>query len=163
MIYKLRRRKGYWTIILQMEFWLKTIVWHSRWKHWRSRYLCCWHNYKILIIARFNPWSVIFVEVIIQTVIVPFRIIHLKNRSITWAIREGKVGFPTIIIILKDGEAIIIKFFGGNKMLVNLTSKTLFNNNNHYILQFRREQTNWKILWRNLCKHHSLIKVILTL
>jgi len=48
---------------------------------------------------------------------------------------------PTIIIILKVGEAIKIQNLGGNKIVVHhLTSKVLSNNsNNPYILQFLKD------------------------
>jgi len=80
----------------------------------------------LLIKAKFNPSSVIFVEVIIQMVIVPFKIIHMKNRSITWAIKEDKVSSSITIIILKVGKEIKIKVFGGIKMLVHLASNRPF-------------------------------------
>ena len=99
-------------------------------------------------------------------VIVLYRIIHLNKRSITWVIRDGKVISPTIIIIriicLKHGEVIIIKVLGGNKMLVHLTGKLIFKNN-HYMLQSKRKRANWRIPWRNLCKHLFPIKRILKL
>jgi len=48
----------------------------------------------------------------------------------------------TITIILKVGQAIKIKNFGGNKMFVHLTNKVFFsNNNNHYILQLAHRPT----------------------
>jgi len=46
---------------------------------------------------------------------------------------------PTIIIILKVGEAIRIKILGENKIMVHPTSKVLSNNNNLYILQFLKD------------------------
>jgi len=80
-------------------------------------------------------------EVIIQT-----RVIHLKKRSITWVIRENNVVSPIIIkiICLKVGEPIRTKVLGGNKMLVHLTGKALLNNN-HSILQLKRERAYWRI------------------
>jgi len=39
---------------------------------------------------------------------------HLKQRKITWVIKEGKLVSPTTIIILKVKEAIKIKILGGS-------------------------------------------------
>jgi len=53
-------------------------------------------------------------------------------------------------IILKVGEAIRIKKFGGIKIVVHPTSKVLSNKNiNPYILRFLKDWTNLKIPWRN--------------
>ena len=41
--------------------------------------------------------------------------------------------------------------------------QALFNNNNNYILQLRREQANMRIPWGNLCKHHYPTRRILML
>jgi len=75
----------------------------------------------------------------------------------------GNQGRRVIMICLKVGEAIKIKVLGENKMLVHLISNALINDNNHFILQFRKEQANWKIPWRNLCNYLCLIGRILKL
>jgi len=48
-----------------------------------------------------------------------FKIIYLKKRFIIWEIKEGKMGSPIIIIILKVRETIKIKLLGGNKILIH--------------------------------------------
>jgi len=81
-----------------------------------------------------------FVEVIMVSVLI--RTIHPKLRQITWAIKEGKVASPTII--LKVGEAIKIKILGGSKRMVHPISKGPSNGNNNPIThQFL------KIPWKN--------------
>jgi len=60
-----------------------------------------------------------FFEVIIQMGSARIRIILHRKRLIIWAIMEGKEGSQVtirIIICLKDGGAIKIKAFGGNRM-----------------------------------------------
>ena len=147
-----------------MQFWLRIKFWHNKLKRWLHICLNYHNNYKLCIPLKviINVWNVIFSKVIIQMVIVPIKTTHIKQNSIIWAIREGKVASPTIIkiIYLMVEEVIKIKVLDGNKMLVHLIGKDPMNNKNHFILQFMREQVNWRTPWRNLCKHLCLIRIL---